>query len=58
MKFLRNIYQSFIDARQKQANFEIAKQLHWGEFRHETFEYVLHAVQNGKVHELLKQKRV
>jgi len=55
--YLSKICKAVCRSRQKSANIEVAKWLHQTEFRNESREYVLNAVQEGKVHELLARGR-
>lgn len=50
MRFLKRL----VEAQQRKANQEVARQLWYTEFRHEEYSYVLNMVNNGRVHELLK----
>ena len=55
--FFKIILEAIVLARQEQANFEVAKLLHQsGEFRSETFDYILKLVREGRVDELYSKK--
>jgi len=47
--FIRSFYEAMCLARLKKAQYEIARQLWLGEYRHESFDYILNAVQTGNV---------
>lgn len=47
------ILSSLIEAQTRRAEYEVAKMLH-SEYRSESFDYILHMVQEGRVDELVK----
>ena len=54
--FFGSIGKALIIARQEKANFEIAKMIHAsGDYRNESFDYVLHMVKTGKVNDLFSK---
>lgn len=56
ISFFSSMGKAFVYARQEKANFEIAKMIHAsGDYRNESFEYVLHMVRSGKVNDLFSK---
>lgn len=49
-KFFRNVLEGIMEARQLQANYEIAKLLQ-KEFPNESIDYIFQQVNEGKIHE-------
>lgn len=49
-KFFRNVLEGIMEARQLQANYEIAKLLQ-KEFPNESIDYIFKLVNEGKIHE-------
>jgi hypothetical protein len=47
------ILSSIIEAQTRKAEFEVAKMLH-AEYKGESFDYILHMVQEGRVDEIAK----
>ena len=49
---IKHFFTLIVEARQRQANYEVAKLLHRVEFRNHSFDDVLKAVENGKIHDI------
>lgn len=53
---LSAVGKTFIVARQEKANFEIAKMIHAsGDYRNESFDYILHMVRTGRIHDIFSK---
>jgi hypothetical protein len=49
---IKNFFNLMVEARERQANYEVAQVLHRVEYRGYSFESVLSAVENGKLSDL------
>lgn len=55
--FFEILLEAIVLARQEQANFEVAKMLYYsGEYRNESFDYILRLVREGNLDELYSKK--
>jgi len=57
LQFFRRVYKAMIDARQRQANREIAKYLHRNEFRRESIDFIENMIEEGRGNEILENRK-
>lgn len=60
LQFFRRVYKAMINARQRQANREIAKYLHRNEFRQESIDFVenmIEEIEEGRANEILENRK-
>ena len=57
LQFFRRVYKAMIDARQRQANREIANYLHRNEFRRESIDFIEKMIEEGRVNEILENRK-
>ena len=57
LQFFRRVYKAMIDARQRQANREIAKYLHRNEFRQESIDFIENMIEEGLDNEILENRK-
>lgn len=57
LQFFRRVYKAMIDARQRQANREIANYLHRNEFRRESIDFIEKMIEEGRINEILENRK-
>lgn len=55
---MRNFFANLVAARQASANREIARVLQRSEFPNESYDHVLHMVEQGTIHERLNGAKI
>ena len=57
LQFFRRVYKAMIDARQRQANREVANYLHRNEFRRESIDFIEKMIEEGRINEILENRK-